>query len=98
MSDTGATANLVRFRWLKPHNRLSVKKRRQKVSTCPRAGRHRFGDARHGDARRAADIPAGIAGNQGKLATFVLDADIPSLLRKGALEALGGQLDSRGIC
>ena len=35
-----------------------------------------------------------IAGCKGAFAAFVLDADIRSLLREGALEALGGQLDS----
>ena len=34
----------------------------------------------------------------GKFAAFALEADIPALLRKGALEALGGQVDfSRGL-
>ena len=35
----------------------------------------------------------GIAGCRGAFTDFVLDADIPALLCKGALEALGGQLD-----
>ena len=38
------------------------------------------------------DIPVGISGNEGKITAFALDADIPTLLRKGAGETLGGQL------
>ena len=53
----------------------------------------RFGNGRLGGVRRAADITAGIAGNSGAFAEFVLDKDILALLRKGATEALGGQLD-----
>ena len=36
----------------------------------------------------------GIAGCKGTFTAFVLDAEILALLRKGALEALGAQLDS----
>ena len=43
--------------------------------------------------RRAADTPAGVAESKGKFTAFALDADISALLRKGAAEALGGQLD-----
>ena len=35
----------------------------------------------------------GVAGRKGAFTAFVLDAGIPALLRKGALEALGAQLD-----
>ena len=35
----------------------------------------------------------GIAGNKGKFTAFLLEADIPASLRKGAAGALGGQLD-----
>ena len=40
----------------------------------------------------AADITVRTAGAKGNFATFVLDSDIPALLRKGAPEALGGRL------
>ena len=46
-----------------------------------------------GGVCHAADITVGIAGSKGTFTAFVLDADIPALLRKGALEALAGQLD-----
>ena len=57
--------------------------------------------------KRAADIKVGIASSKGAFTAFVLDAEIPALLRKGALEALGAQLDFgrstsplllRGVC
>ena len=39
----------------------------------------------------------GIAGNKEEFRAFALEADIPALLHKGGMEALGGQLDfSRG--
>ena len=44
-------------------------------------------------ARHAAEIPAGVAGFSGKFTAFVVGADIPALLRKGAKEELGWQLD-----
>ena len=42
--------------------------------------------------RFAADVPAERTGGRGKFTTFLLAADIPALLRKGALESLGRQL------
>ena len=41
----------------------------------------------------ALEIPVGVAGNTRMFTAFALEADIPALLRKGAAEALGGQLD-----
>ena len=48
---------------------------------------------RLGELRHAADILVGIAGIKGEFTPSVLDADIPALLRKGAMEASGGQLE-----
>ena len=53
----------------------------------------RFRDGCLGEVRHADDIPAGIAGNTGNFTASAPDAEIPALLRKGALVALGGQLD-----
>ena len=64
------------------------------MSAYPSKARCRFRDGRAGGVRYAADIPAGIAGNQGKFSAFALGADIPGLLLRGAVEAVGGQLDS----
>ena len=49
--------------------------------------------AARGEVKHAADIKVGVAGRRGAFTAFVLDADIPAVLREGALEALGGQLD-----
>ena len=95
--DTGATANLVRASWLARHNRIVEGYGIPRAPTYPSTARFVIGDGRLGEVSHAADIPGGIAGNKGKCAAFALDADIPALLRKGAMEALGGQLDcSRG--
>ena len=67
--------------------------RRQRVSTYPSSARFRFGDGCHGEVRHPADSPPGIARHTGKFPAFALDADFPALLRKGAMVALGGQLD-----
>ena len=53
----------------------------------------KFGDGRPGAAWPAANITAGLAGIKGLFTAFVLDSDIPALLRKGALETLQGRLD-----
>ena len=45
------------------------------------------------DVLSASDIAAGIAGAKGDIPALILDANIPAFLRKGALEALGRQLD-----
>ena len=55
--------------------------------------RPKFEGGRVGEVEHAADIQVGAAGCRGACAARVLEADIPALLRKGALEALGGQLD-----
>ena len=89
--DTGATANLVCFRWLGHHNTLLEQQGLPRVPTYPAQARFKFGDGRTGDVCFAADITVGIAGAKGTFTAFVLDADIPALLCKGALEALAGQ-------
>ena len=91
--DTGATANLVCFRWLSRHNSPLEQKGFLRVLTYPAQARFKFGDGRTGNVCFAADITEGTAGAKGALTAFALDADIPALLRKGALEALAGQLD-----
>ena len=96
--DTGATPNLVCFNQLERHNRVLQRKGAPRVSTFPPSARFRFGDGRVGEVPHAADIPAGAAGSKGEFVAFGLEADIPAFSRKGALEALGGDLDfSRDI-
>ena len=96
--DTGATANHARFRGLEHHNRISQRRGYLPATTYPDSAQFGLGDGRVGRVRRAVGIPAGTAGSAGRLTTFAPHADIPALLRKGALEASGKQLDSsRGI-
>lgn len=92
VSDTGATANLARARWLEHRGRILQRKEYRRVTTYPASARFGFGGGRPGAGRRAADTPVRIAGSRSKFAVFALDADILALLREGALEALGGQL------
>ena len=94
--DTVATANLVCFRWLNRHNSMLGKMGLPRVSPYPAQARFKFGDGRMGVARFAVDITADRAGAKGDFTAFVLDADIPALLRRGASEALGGQLEFPG--
>ena len=96
--ETGATANLVHFCWLRPRNRILQRRGSQKVLTYPPSARFRFGNGRLGEVRHPAGISAGIPVRKGEFTVFVLDAGIPTLLRKGALEILEGQPDyTRGI-
>ena len=82
--DTSAAANLVCFRGLDRHIRILEREAYQRAPTYPP------GDGRPGVVRRAEDIPVGVAGSKCKFTAFVLDADIPALLRRGAPETLGG--------
>ena len=53
----------------------------------------RYGDGRVGDVHRAAVIPIAIVGYAGHFMAYVVDADIPALLGKEALETLAGHLN-----
>ena len=91
--DAGPTANLVCFRWLEHRNRLLEQHGFQRASAYPSKARFRFGYGLVGGVRYAADIPAGIAGNKGKLTAFALGADALALLWRAAMEALRGHLE-----
>ena len=78
--DTGATAILVRFRWLNRHNSTSGKVGLPRVSIYPAQARIKFGNGRTGDVRFAADMTAGIAGAKGNFTAFAPGADIPALV------------------
>ena len=91
--DTGATANLVCYKWLGTRNSFLGRREMEKAVPYPSNARFKFGDGRIGEVKHAADIKVGVAGCKGAFTAFVLDAYIPALLRKGALEALGAQLD-----
>ena len=60
------------------------------ISFMPLTACFKFGDGRVYEVKHAADIEIGIAGRRGAFAALVLEADIPALPRKGALEALRG--------
>ena len=91
MLRAGATADSLRFRWLDRRDFLLEQHKFQRVPAYPSQTQFHFSDGRVGDVRYAADIPAGVAGDKGKLTAFDLDADIPALLCKGAAEALRGK-------
>ena len=89
----GATANLVRHKWLANQNVISGKQVLEKAVPYSFSVRFKFGDGRIGEVQHESDIEVGIAGCRGAFMAFVLDAETPALLRKGALGALGAQLD-----
>ena len=91
--DTGATANLVCFRWLRRQNELLVNRGIPEVTTFPALATFKVGDGRTGEVCHAADITVGVAGIKGKFTAFVSDSDIPVALGKGALETPQGCLD-----
>ena len=91
--EPGATANLVRFQWLRRHNELLVRRGFPAATTYQAHATFKFGDGRAGEVCRAADITVGVAGVKGVFTAFVLDSENPALLSKGALETLQGRLD-----
>ena len=91
--DTGASANLVGASWLNNHNAILKASGRPQAKITPAFATFRCGDGRVGDVRRAAIIPIAIAGHTGHFMAYVVDAEIPALLGKEALETLGSHLD-----
>ena len=91
--DTGDTASPVCYRSLEHHNQLLERRGVHRVSTYQSEERFRFGGGRLCAVIHAADVLVGIAGNTGNFTASTPDADSPALLRKGAMEAPGGQLD-----
>ena len=89
----GATANLARYEWLDSRNLFLEKLGLLEAVPYPSPARFKFGNGWFGEVKHAADIKGGIAGRKGAFTASVLDAESPALLRKGALEALGAQLD-----
>ena len=53
----------------------------------------KLGDGRLAEVHYAANITVGMAGRRGTLTALLLEVAAPALLRKGASEALGGQID-----
>ena len=78
--DTGATANLVCYKWPETRNSFSGKRGFAKAAPYPSSARFKFGDGRVGVVGHAADIKVGIAGRRGAFTAFALDAEIPTLI------------------
>ena len=91
--DTGATADLVRLKWLGNHNLHPERQELLRISLYPASARFKFGDERLGEVRLAAGITVGIAGRKGTPAAFASEAGIPALLRKLASGGPGSQSD-----
>ena len=88
--DTGASANLVGVSWLDTHNAILKALGRPQAKITPAFASFRYGDGRVGDVHRAAIIPIAIVGYTGHFMAYVVDADIPALSGKEALDTLGG--------
>ena len=78
--DAGATANLVRFKWLGNRNSFLQEMGSPKLIPNPTMARFKVGDGSAGEVRHAADIKVGIAGRKGAFTAFLLEADVPALL------------------
>ena len=88
--DARTPANLGCSKWLDRHDSNLERWRVPRAETFPARARFKFDDGRLRGVRLAATIPLGIPGGRGLSAAFVLEADIRAVLRKGALEAVGG--------
>ena len=91
--DAGETASLVCHTWLENHNLFSEQMGLGKAVPSSSTARFKFGDRGIGEVKHAADTKVGIAGCMGAFTACVLGAEIPALLRRGALESPGAQLD-----
>ena len=90
---TGAAANFAFFKWSGRHNSALGKFGVPPAQSFPAIEGFKFGNGRVGEVRFSADILAWTAGGRGEVAAFLMDADIPALLRKGEPQYLGRQLD-----
>ena len=92
--DAEAAANLVCFKWFEHHNEILGRQGAPRAGPYPISARPKFADGRLGEVLCAADSSGGIEGKCGAPTTFAPEAEIPALLRRGALGALGWQMDS----
>ena len=77
-------------RYSQKRNRLLERRGFQRPSAYPSKARFRSGYGRVGEVRYAADLPAGVAAYKGKFTASARDAEIPALVRKGAMEHWAG--------
>ena len=90
--DTGASANSVGAKWLEKRNLILQSIGRPQAKVREAFASFRYGDGRIGTVHKAAIIPIAIAGCTGQFMAYVVDAEIPVLLGKEALETLGAHL------
>ena len=64
-----------------------------RADTYPACARFKLGDSRLGEVRCGAASPAEIAGGRGEFTALALGADVPTLLREGALQVFAGKYD-----
>ena len=92
MLETGATANLVCFELLGLHNSILERWGCPRAEAFPPHARLKFGDGRLGQVRLHQKFRWELPWVLENLPP-VLEADVPALLRKWALEAQGGRLN-----
>lgn len=84
--NTGVTANLARFKWLRRRAAVLARFGIPIPRPYPTCAICKFENGRMGDVRFAADAPVRIAGCRGTFTAFLAGPDIPALFRTGALE------------
>ena len=88
--DSGAGANPACFQWLR--TRTSLLRQPGRIPSVPDSAFARFkiGDGHVGTDHPAADVPVAVAAKMGTFSTFLVGANAPALLSKGAVETLYG--------
>ena len=89
--DTGVTANVVCFAWIRIRIGLLEKSGNDAAAPHPASALCKFGDGEIEIVRRAAVFPIVLAREIGVSATFLAEQNIPALLSEGALESLRGR-------
>ena len=92
-SNTGATANLACFGWLRNRDGLSEKSGYDVAAPYPTLARVKFGNGQVETARHAVDAPIVSAGQMEASTTSPVAQNTPALMSKGALEPRDGHLD-----
>ena len=87
---------MVGASWLNNHNAILKALGRPQAKIAPASASFRCGGGRVGGVREAAIIPTAIAGLTGHFMAFVVDAEIPAILGKEALETMGSHLNFCG--
>ena len=84
-------------KWLKQHTVLDQRNGSPAADARFAKAKFKFGDGSLEGTCLAADVPLGIVAHLGKFVAFSAKAGISALLRRGALEALGGKLEFPAI-